>query len=183
VWATEIFRLHVDDLKPEVRNAVFMNNDPFGFEGLQLVRTVDESKNLNRLKGAAIIISASGMAESGRILHHLRNNLGNDHNIILFVGYCAENTLGWKLREGHKHVNILGGGFDVNAEIEILDSFSGHADHDELLAWFDRVQGPKSRVFLVHGEPQRSEALKAALEQKHSGGRVEVAALNQHVEL
>lgn len=183
VRATEIFRLHVDELKPEVRNAVFMNNDPFGFEGLQLVRSVEESKNLNRLKGAAIIISASGMAESGRILHHLRNNLGNDHNIILFVGYCAENTLGWKLREGHKHVNILGGSFEVNADIEILDSFSGHADHDELLGWFDRVQGPKSRVFLVHGEPERSAALKAALDERHRGGRVEVAALNQHVEL
>jgi metallo-beta-lactamase family protein len=100
VKATEIFRLHIDDLKPAVRDAIFMRNDPFGFEGLQLVRSVDESKSLNKIKGAAIIISASGMAESGRILHHLRNNVENDHNIMLFVGYCAENTLGWKLREG-----------------------------------------------------------------------------------
>lgn len=183
VKATEIFRLHIDDLKPAVRDAIFMRDDPFGFDGLQLVRAVEESKNLNKLKGAAIIMSASGMAESGRILHHLRNNVGNEHNIILFVGYCAENTLGWKLREGHKRVNILGDEFEVNAGIEILDSFSGHADHDELLGWFDRVQGPKSRVFLVHGEPERSKALKAALDEKHHGGTVEVAALNQQVEL
>ncbi len=183
VKATEIFRLHVEDLKPTVREAVFMRADPFGFDGLQLVRDVNESKNLNKLKGAAIIISASGMAESGRILHHLRNNVGNDHNIILFVGYCAENTLGWKLREGHKHVNILGDEFQVNAGIEILDSFSGHADHDELLGWFDRVKGPKKRVLLVHGEPERSSALKAALDAKHVEGKVEVAVLGQSVEL
>lgn len=183
VKATEIFRLHVDELKPTVREAAFMRNDPFGFEGLQLVRDVNESKNLNKLKGAAVIISASGMAESGRILHHLRNNVGNDHNIILFVGYCAENTLGWKLREGQKRVNILGDEFEVHAGIEILDSFSGHADHDELLGWFDRVQGPKRNVFLVHGEPERSSALKAALDAKHLESRVQIAVMNQAVEL
>ena len=183
VKATEIFRLHVDELKPTVREMAFMRNDPFGFEGLQLVRDVNESKNLNELKGAAVIISASGMAESGRILHHLRNNVSNDHNIILFVGYCAENTLGWKLREGHKHVNILGDEFEVHAGIEILDSFSGHADHDELLGWFDRVHGPKKNVFLVHGEPERSGALKAALDAKHVEGSVKIAVMNQAVEL
>jgi len=80
-------------------------------------------------------------------------------------------------------VNILGDEFEVNADVETLDSFSGHADHDELLGWFDRVQGPKKRVFLVHGEPERSTALKAALDAKHVEGSVEVAVLNQVVEL
>ena len=183
VKATEIFRLHVDELKPEASKALFMRHDPFGFEGLHLVRTVDESKSLNRIKGPAIIISASGMAESGRILHHLRNNVENPNNILLFVGYCAENTLGWKLRSGHKHVNILGDEFEVRAEIETLDSFSGHADHDELLSWFDRVGGVKKRVFLVHGEPERSEKLCEALSAKHPTGQVEVARLMQSVEL
>ena len=184
VKATEIFRLHVDDLKPTVREAAFMRADPFGFEGLELVRDVNESKNLNKLKGAAVIISASGMAETGRILHHLRNNVENAHNIILFVGYCAENTLGWKLREGHKHVSILGDEFEVHADIEILDSFSGQADHNELLAWFDRVQGPKHNVFLVHGEPERSTALKAALDAQHTEARsVKIAVMNQAIEL
>ncbi len=183
VKATEIFRLHIDDLKPEVREAIFMREDPFGFEGLRLVRTVDESKGLNKIKGAAIIISASGMAESGRILHHLRNNLENDKNIVLFVGYCAENTLGWKLRHGEKRVSILGDEFKVNADVEMLDSFSGHADHDELLGWFDNVKGPKSHVFLVHGEPERSAALQVALRERHKTGSVEVARLGQVVEL
>ena len=183
VRATEIFRLHIDDLRPDVRDAVFMRDDPFGFEGLRLVRTVDESKKLNKLKGAAVIISASGMAESGRILHHLRNNITNSKNIVLFVGYCAENTLGWKLRQGHKHVNIFGEEFAVNADVETLDAFSGHADHDELLEWFSHVDGPKKRVFLVHGEPERSDALKAGLEMAFPGPKVEVAKQGQTVDL
>lgn len=166
VRATEIFRLHLEDLREDVRNAVFMRADPFGFEGLRLVRSVEESKSLNQLKGAAIIISASGMAESGRILHHLRNNITNKRNVILFVGYCAENTLGWKLREGHERVSILGDEFPVKAGIETLDSFSGHADHDEMLAYFDQISGPKNHVFLVHGEPERSAALAQALKQR-----------------
>lgn len=167
VRATEIFRLHLEDLRKEVREAVFMKNDPFGFDGLRLVRSVNESKSLNGLKGPAVIISASGMAESGRILHHLRNNIGNSSNILLFVGYCAQQTLGWKLREGWEEVSILGDKFTVQAEIETLDSFSGHADHDELLDYYDRIQGSKKQVFLVHGEPTRTEALKTALAQKH----------------
>lgn len=183
VKATEIFRQHLHDLKPAVRNSLYMRDDPFGFEGLRLVRTVDESKALNYLKGPAIIISASGMAESGRILHHLRNNLGNPNNIILFVGYCAENTLGWKLRNGFPKVNILGDEFEVKAQIETLDSFSGHADHDELLAYFDRVTGAKSRIFLVHGEPEHSAALRDALIPRNPQGKVEVAAYMQEVEL
>lgn len=183
VKATEIFRLHVDELRPTAAEALFMREDPFGFDGLRLIRGVDESKSLNKVKGAAIIISASGMAESGRILHHLRQNVSNPDNILLFVGYCAENTLGWKLRSGYKHVNILGDEFPVRADIETLDSFSGHADHDELLSWFDRVGGNKSRVFLVHGEPERSRTLCDALNERHSGGHVEVANLMQSVDL
>ncbi|SKA98031.1 metallo-beta-lactamase family protein [Prosthecobacter debontii] len=183
VRATEIFRLHLEDLKATVRESVFMRNDPFGFEGLHLVRSVDESKSLNKIKGPAIIISASGMAESGRILHHLRNNVSNEDNIILFVGYCAENTLGWKLRNGNPKVNILGDEFAVNAQIETLDSFSGHADHDELLAYFDRIKGSKQRVFLVHGEPERSSVLCEALKERHPQGKVEVASMMQSVEL
>lgn len=183
VKATEIFRMHVDALRPEIADAVFMRDDPFGFEGLRLVRSVEESKSLNMLHGPAVIISASGMAESGRVLHHLRNNVGNAHNILLFVGYCAENTLGWKLRNGFPKVNILGDEFQVRAEIQTLDSFSGHADHDELLDYFNGIGGPKKRVFLVHGEPERSEVLCEALAGKHKEGRVEVARYMQSVTL
>ena len=181
VSATEIFRMHLDSLKDAVSDAMFMRRDPFGFEGLHLIRKVEDSKALNHVKGPAIIISASGMAENGRILHHLRNNIENPKNIILFVGYCAENTLGRKLRDGMKRVNILGDEFHVNAQIETLDSFSGHADHGELLAWYDRVTGPKTKTFLVHGEPDKSAALEAALREKNSGLDVSVASLLQEV--
>ncbi|HEY1081667.1 MAG TPA: MBL fold metallo-hydrolase [Prosthecobacter sp.] len=183
VKATEIFRMHVSSLRPEIAQAVFMKDDPFGFDGLRLIRSVDESKALNFQHGPAVIISASGMAESGRILHHLRNNVGNPHNIVLFVGYCAEHTLGWKLRNGFEKVNILGDEFQVKAEIQTLDSFSGHADHDELLGYFNRIQGSKRRVFLVHGEPEHSASLKDALEAEHPGLQVDVARLMQSVDL
>jgi len=182
VDATNIFRLHMDSLKPSVREALFMQRDPFGFDGLKLIREREDSQKLNDLIGPAIIISASGMAESGRILHHLRNNIEDRRNIILFVGYCAEQTLGWKIREGWPRVNILGDQFQVHAQIEILDSFSGHADHDELLGYFDRIGGAKKNVFLVHGESERANALQAALQERHEG-RVEVARLLQEVTL
>jgi metallo-beta-lactamase family protein len=183
VKATEIFRLHLEDLKPAVREAVFMRDDPFGFEGLRLVRSVEESKALNKVKGPAIIISASGMAESGRILHHLRNNVSHSQNIILFVGYCAENTLGWKLRHKLPKVSILGDEFNVHAQIEIMDSFSGHADHDELLDYFSRIHGPKSHVFLVHGESSRTAVLKEALEPLHPQGQIIMPNLLQEFTL
>jgi metallo-beta-lactamase family protein len=183
VKATEIFRLHVNDLRKEARETAFTKDDPFGFEGLQLVRDVNASKGLNFLHGPAVIISASGMAESGRILHHLRNNIGDNRNTILFVGYCAEQTLGWKIRSGMKRVNILGDEFEVRAHIETLDSFSGHADHDELLAYFNRIGGAKTKVFLVHGEPERSEILREALQTAHPSCAVTVAQRLDTVEL
>ncbi|MCB1226335.1 MAG: MBL fold metallo-hydrolase [Verrucomicrobiales bacterium] len=183
VKATEIFRLHLLDLKPEVRDALFMRDNPFGFEGLRLVRSVEESKSLNRLHGPAVIISASGMAETGRILHHLRNNIENPRNIVLFVGYCAENTLGWKLRQGWDKVQILGDEFHVNAEIEILDSFSGHADHGELLSYYSRISGAKKRTFLVHGEPEHSEALRDALVSEYRKTEFVIPRMLQVVDL
>ncbi len=183
VRATEIFRLHLEDLREDVRNSIFMRNDPFGFEGLRLVRSVEESKSLNLLKGPAIIISASGMAESGRILHHLRNNITNKRNVILFVGFCAENTLGWKLRSGHPRVSILGDEFPVKAQIETLDSFSGHADHDELLNYYDQIAGPKKHIFLVHGEPDRSKALEDAITRRSPASRVHLPVRLQAFDL
>jgi metallo-beta-lactamase family protein len=182
VGATEIFRLHLDSMRPEMRETAFTKDHAFGFRGLSLIRDKEESVALNHLKGPAIIISASGMAESGRILHHLRNNVGDSRNTILFVGYCAEQTLGWKLRNGHQRVSILGDEYTVRAHIETLDSFSGHADHGELLAWFDQVTGPKKKVFLVHGEPERSEALREALSLRHDGD-IRSATLGMSVEL
>lgn len=169
VSATEIFRLHPECFNEGIYEFLFEKRDPFGFEGLTLVRSVEGSKELNRNPQQAIIISASGMCEAGRILHHLKNEIGNPKNTVLFVGYCAENTLGWKIRNGDERVNILGKEYEVRAQVEIMDSFSGHADHSELIDYFNAITGPKKKVMLVHGERDRSEALQTALWEIHDG--------------
>lgn len=181
VNATEIFRLHPECFNDEVYQVLFERSNPFGFEGLTLIRSVTRSKELNADERQSIIISASGMCEAGRILHHLRNNIENPRNTILFVGYCAENTLGWKIREGHEKVRIFGDEFTVKAQVEIMDSFSGHADHSELLDYFQAIQGPRRKVWLVHGERDRSEALREALEKIHHG-EISLAELGGTVE-
>ena len=180
VSATEIYRLHPESFNDEVYQALFEKQNPFGFENLTLVRSVNGSKALNDIEGVAIIISASGMCEAGRILHHLKNNIGDPKTTILFVGYCADNTLGRRIRDGEKDIPILGGRYPVRAKIEIVDSFSGHADHSELLDYFVRTTGPKQRVWLVHGEPEHSAALQVALQKIHASP-VEVPALGSEV--
>ena len=99
------------------------------------------------------MILASGMCEAERILHHLRNNIENPRNTILFVGYCAQNTLGWKICEGHEEVRISGDEYKGKANIDIMDSFSRHADHSELIDYFHKIKGSKKKVWLVHGRP------------------------------
>ncbi len=181
VSATEIYRLHPDAFNDEVYKSLFERENPFGFENLTLVRSVIGSRSLNDLDGVAIIISASGMCEAGRILHHLKNNIGDPKTTILFVGFCAENTLGRRIRDGEREVPILGGRYKVRAKIEMIDSFSGHADHSELLDYFERTTGPKNRVWLVHGETDKSELLREALQKIHSHP-VEVGEIGKSVE-
>lgn len=169
VNATEIFRLHPEGFNHEVYQDLFEKENPFGFENLTLIRAIKASKELNDIEGSAIIIAASGMCEAGRILHHLKNGISDSKNTVLFVGYCAENTLGRKIRDGIKEVPILGDFYKVRAHIETVDSFSGHADHSELLEYFQRMTGTRKHVFLVHGEEQACENLKLALQPLHDG--------------
>ena len=180
VNATEIFRLHPECFNEEVNEFLFDKRNPFGFEGLTLIRAVSKSKELNDSKDQAIIISASGMCEAGRILHHLRNGISNPKNTILFVGYCAQNTLGWKIRNGDPEVRIFGEMHELKAHVEIMDSFSGHADHSELLDYFNAMSGSRKKVWLVHGEPTRSAALAEELGKGHDGD-VQVAELGMEV--
>ena len=182
VNATEIFRLHPECFNEEVYNFLFEKRNPFGFENLTMVRKVSESKRLNEVHEPAIIISASGMCEAGRILHHLRNSIEDEKNTILFVGYCAENTLGWKIRNQWEEVNIFGDPFKLRADVEILDSFSGHADQSELLEYFADMKGKRENVYLVHGEPEQSAALCDRLSERHDG-HIEVAKWRSSVEI
>ncbi|MFT5856709.1 MAG: metallo-beta-lactamase family protein, partial [Verrucomicrobiales bacterium] len=182
VNATEIFRLHPECFNQDVYDFLFEKRNPFGFENLTLIRSVEKSKQLTKSTEAAIIISASGMCEAGRILHHLKNNIENKDTTVLFVGYCAENTLGSKIRNGDEEVKIFGEKYTVRAEIDALDSFSGHADHSELLDYFNATGGKKEKVWLVHGEQKRSALLQTALRDLDHGGTIDLAELGQTVE-
>ncbi len=163
VNATEVFRLHPECFNDEVYEFLFQRADPFGFESLNYIRDTARSMDLNTVTGPCIIISASGMCEAGRIVHHLRNNISDSRTTILFVGYCAQNTLGARIRAGDKTVNIFGESLRVNARIEAIDSFSGHADHSELLDYYRATGGSKKKVWLVHGEPDQSDPLRHEL--------------------
>ncbi|HSW53764.1 MAG TPA: MBL fold metallo-hydrolase [Ignavibacteriaceae bacterium] len=168
VNATKVFKDHPECFDRET-NRIFLESgdDPFGFGRLKYITTVDQSKELNDMKEPMIIISASGMAEGGRILHHLANNIGNPKNLILFVGYAAEQTLARKIMDGIEKVNILGEEYSVKAQIKTMDYFSGHADQKELIEYL-RLNPTKKlkNIFLVHGEEDQALPLKVKILQK-----------------
>lgn len=162
---TEIFSRHLDgfSFSPEFKDYVAKEGDPFEFKAIRYVRTAEESQTLNDKKGPMIILSASGMCEGGRILHHLRNNLDKDTTTILVVGYQAQGTLGRRLQDGAKKVKIFGLEHEVWARVETLFTFSAHADQGDLM-WFMKSLAPRPRkIFLVHGDPADRAALKEAL--------------------
>ncbi|MBI5033487.1 MAG: MBL fold metallo-hydrolase [Chloroflexi bacterium] len=180
--ATDIFRLHFDCLADDLREHLLIHNDPFGFGKLKYVRTVDESKAINSLQGSAIIISANGMCEAGRILHHLKNNIEDERNTILFVGYQAQNTLGRRLVDGAKKVRIFGDEYRVRAQIQVANGFSAHADRSELIDWFTQVKDNLKGVFVVHGEEQSSFAFAETIRTMGTFN-VTVPEPNQTIEL
>jgi metallo-beta-lactamase family protein len=172
---TEVYGDHPECYDREMLNtmATDSDGDPLGFRRLRYVRSAEESKALNMRKGPAIIIAASGMCEGGRILHHLRNHVGNPNTTVLFVGYQAQHTLGRRLLEGNREVRVLGAPFEVRARVERADSYSAHADRTGLLGWAEAVRdrGQVTRFFLVHGEADSAAALASDL---RSAGTAEV---------
>lgn len=167
VNATEVFRKHPDLFDADTRRFLMEGRDPFGFSRLRYIREASESKALNDLRYPHIIISASGMCEAGRILHHLRNGVGDPRNTVLIVGFMAEHTLGRKLLDGEREVNIFGEPVIVRATVEKLNEMSGHADQNELLQWMKPISPGVKKVFLVHGEMLQMEALKQRIEEEH----------------
>lgn len=165
VNATEIFRRNPDCLDRETHR-IFLESheDPFGFSRLQYIRDVNQSKKLNGISYPHIIISASGMAEAGRILHHLRNNIRNPANTVLLVGYSAQHTLARKLMDGEKIVRIFGEEHPVKCRVETMDHFSAHADKDDLLDFISTLSSDRlEKVFVVHGEESQSLAFQQTL--------------------
>lgn len=169
VNVTQAFKDHPEVYDAEIKEFMAANHiaNPFGFEDLRYIRDVEDSKKLNDLHNPAIIISASGMCEAGRILHHLKNNITDERNTVLFVGYQAEHTLGRKIMSGMPEVPIFGDAYRVRADVHKLEGYSGHADRNGLLNWLAQAQKSKTprHVFLVHGEPENmvplAEAIKA----------------------
>jgi metallo-beta-lactamase family protein len=164
--ATAIYRLHPEAYDEEVIDFLDSDrhNDPFGFDMMRYTRTTDESKELNFLREPAVIISASGMAEAGRILHHLKNNIEDPRNTILIVGWQAADTLGRRIVERQPSVKIFGESYKLRARVEVINGFSAHADHSELVEWCGHLQRPPERTFIVHGEESASVALANSLE-------------------
>jgi metallo-beta-lactamase family protein len=160
---TEVFRNHPECYNRETRDIMMDDPDVFGFSQLTYIRSAEESKALNHTPGPFIVISASGMCEHGRILHHLRNSIEQSRNCVLIVGYQAENTLGRRIVERQPTVRIFGEEHALRAEVKVLNGFSAHADMNELRDYAFRVHarsaGKLKRIYLVHGEDEPQNAL------------------------
>ena len=166
---TGAFRSHPECYDAEIREFISGNSvqDPFGFSDLSYTRTTEQSKQINFLREPAIVISASGMAENGRILHHLKNNIEDERNTILIVGFQAEHTLGRRLYDGAHRVRIFGEEYDVRAKVETTTGLSGHADRIGLLEWVGAYEKRPDKVFLVHGELEPATALAEGLKSQY----------------
>ncbi len=162
VNVTDVFRRHPECFDEETRTILnaTTNNDPFGFDLLTYIRDVEHSKELNDRPGPFVVIAASGMADNGRVVHHLANSIEDPRNMVIIAGYQAENTLGKKLVMHQPIVNVFGEPHELKAEVVVLNSFSGHADHNELLGYIEQFDRQRMRkIFIVHGDPDQSEKL------------------------
>jgi metallo-beta-lactamase family protein len=166
VNVTEVFRKHPECYDEETRQFLSDGEDPFGFSRLRYIRDVNESKALNGMHGPFLVISASGMCEAGRILHHLRNNIEDPRNTVLMTGFQAEYTLGRKILNGDREVPIFGEPMQLRAEVVSLDELSGHADQRELIEWMRPLAARLKRVFLVHGEVSQGAALAQVIRKE-----------------
>ena len=177
ISATEIFRRHPESLRPAIAELFRQGVDPLRPPGLVFARDKTESVAINRISAGAVIMAGSGMATGGRVLHHLRHNLGRAQAAIVFVGFAAEGTLAREIIDGAKAVTIAGDRIPVRASIHTINGFSAHADQAELLAWRRRAD-PK-RTILVHGEDAAMDAFAAKLD----GAAVERPTLGQEIGL
>ena len=160
ISATEVFRKNTDLFEDEVKEKMEQGDNPLEFPGLKFTQTAEESKALNESKEPSIIISASGMCDVGRIKHHLKHNIWNPKSTILFVGYQAPGTLGYSIVNGAKKVTIFGEEFAVNARIEYIEGYSGHADQEWLMNFIYSFISKPKHIFLVHGEEDSEDVLK-----------------------
>lgn len=165
VSATKVFRNNLDCFDEEARAYIQNGDNPLDFPGLKFTQSSDDSRALNDMTGSMIIISASGMCDAGRIKHHLKHNLWRKESSVIFVGYQAEGTLGRRLVDGSKRVKIFGEEITVNARIESIEGFSGHADKNGLLGWMSSFDKKPGKIFIVHGEESVMNEFSAAISE------------------
>lgn len=162
---TEVFEKNQKDMEPEIQAEFKAGEHPFRFPGLELIRTPEESKAINTIRGSCLIMAGSGMCNGGRIKHHLALNIARPECAVLFVGYQARGTLGREILEGTTPVRIHGDLYPVKAGISQIEGFSAHADRKSLLRWVGHFEKPPQNLFVVHGEPEVSEALAANIRE------------------
>lgn len=181
--ATEILKDHADELNQSVQQVMKHDDDVFKFKGLRFIQSTEESKNLNNDPRPCVIISSSGMAEAGRVKHHIRNNIGNAKNTIMMVGYAEPRSLAGQLKNGNKSVWIFGEEHQVVASVDAIDSMSAHGDYNDLLHFLNCQKPEDTRtIFLVHGEYGVQQAFETRLRDK-GFQHVEIPDLHTHVEL
>lgn len=178
ISASEIFERHCESFLPEVQDLFRSGKDPFRVPGLRLTRERADSMSINRVSGGAVIMAGSGMCTGGRIRHHLRHNLWRSETGIVFVGYAAAGTLGRRIIDGAKQVQLFGEDLPVRAHVHTISGFSAHADQAGLLGWQDRIGG-KQAIFLVHGEGPAMKTFAALLKT----ARVEMPRLHEQFEI
>lgn len=183
VNATEVYRLHPECFNDNIYRFLREKENPFGMENITYIREQAHSVKLNELKEPVIIISASGMCEAGRIRHHLKNNLGDPNNLVLFIGYCAEHTLGAQILAGRNPVNIFGEPHPVRARIASIDAFSGHADKNELRHYVEALTGGLKKIAVIHGEESQCLAFAETLRTLKPKAEVLVPEYQQTLEV
>ena len=177
---TEVFERYPELLNEKMAEFLNQKGSLFDFRGLKFVRTIDESKAINHIKGTVIIIAGSGMCTGGRIKHHLVQNITRPESTILFVGYQAVGTLGRQITDGFKKVRILGQTYPVRARVVQMDGFSAHADRDDLFKWISNLRSPPRHIFVTHGEPDSAQSLANLIIEK-KGWKVLVPAYQDEV--
>jgi metallo-beta-lactamase family protein len=182
VDVSAVFKAHAELFDAETRRLLRENGEVFGFKSLTYTRSVEESKAINDVRGPCVIISPSGMAEVGRILHHLKHNVEEPRNTVLIVSWQAPNTLGRRLADREPEVKIFGERYKVRAQVATINGLSGHAGCDLLIRWAAALKPRVKNVFLVHGEPEAALALKASLEAEGLRG-VHAPVLHESVEV
>ena len=179
---TEVYEKNSELFNDETKEMIMKGDNPFTFSNLHYVQSVEESKMLNKSSYPKVIISASGMADAGRVRHHLKHMLWDDRNTVLFVGYQAQGSTGRRILDGHKKIKILGEEVAVKAKIESLQGLSAHADLPMLLEWVGKFKNKPKKIFLVHGEDDSVENLKKEIEEKFNIP-CKIAIMDEEVEI